>query len=50
MGRYDDLDPAAAFARWRKDRDLALNRLVVERLRRDLRPLLSLRTRWPGGA
>ncbi len=35
MGRYDDLDPAAAFARWRKDCSLALNGLVVERLRRD---------------
>lgn len=35
MGRYDGLDPAAAFARWRKDRDLALKGLVVERLRRD---------------
>lgn len=32
---YDKLDPAAAFARWRKDRSLALNRIAVERLRRD---------------
>lgn len=35
MGRYDELNPAEAFARWRKDLGLALGRLVVERLRRD---------------
>ena len=35
MGPYDGLNSAAAYARWRKDRDLALYHLVVERLRRD---------------
>ncbi len=31
----NEVDIPAAYARWRKDRSLALNRIVVERLRRD---------------